>query len=518
MVVIGVDCSTTAAKAVVVDGAGRTLGSGSSPLQTSSPRAGWHEQDAPSWWTATQEAVGAAVASSGRAREVTAVCIAHQRESFVCLDEGGRPLRPAILWLDGRAGEQIAELGTPEVERLSGKPADTTPALYKIAWLAAHEPDTLRRTHQLLDTHGFLVHRMTGRWATSVSSADPLALLDVAVGDYAPELLAVAGLRRDQVPDLHRAGSVIGGLLPDVASAWGLEASVVVVAGLGDGQAAGLGANVVDADHGYLNLGTAVLLGTEQTGYRPSRDYRSLVSVTPGGTTLETFLSSGTYLPTWYRRAFGAPALGGAPDVHLEAAAADLAPGSGQLLTLPHWNAAQTPHWDPLATGAILGWRGVHGPAHLYRSLLEGVAFELRGQLDGLERGTGRTLVSLRAMGGGIRSPLWRQITADVLERPLAVCPEPEVSALGAAVVAAAAVGLHPDLVSAAAAMTRTGSVVEPDPATASAYGELRAIHQDLYALLRPALHRLAAVGAARTTRAAEARRTRTDHGQETAP
>ena len=472
--VIGIDCSTTAAKAVVIDADGQTVATGYVPLQTTSPRPGWHEQDAETWWAATTAAVRQAVSSSGRAADIAAICITHQRESFVCLDETGTPLRPAILWLDGRAQEQIDAFGSATVESLSGKPADITPALYKIAWLARHEPELLQRTYKIADTHGFLVHRMTGQWVTSISSADPLSLLDVTTQDYAESLLSLAGVRRDQMLDLQPAGHPISELTPGIAREWGLAPSTIVIAGVGDGQAAGLGANVVDSSHGYLNLGTAVLLGTERNGYQPSRDYRSLISVIDGNTTLETFLSSGAYLPNWFRRAFGGPGATGAPDPVLETAARALPAGSDHLLTLPYWNAAQTPHWDSLATGAIIGWRSAHTPAHMYRSLLEGVAFELRNQLDGLERATGQRLISLRGMGGGTRSALWVQIVADVLERPIELCTEPEISALGAAIVGHTAIGTLPGPQTGRRRHDLHRQVIEPDISTADTYGELR--------------------------------------------
>jgi len=232
-------------------------------------------------------------------------------------------------------------------------------------------------------------------------------------------------------------------------------------------------------------VGTALLVGTECPGYRPSRAYRTLISVTSGQTTLETFLSSGTYLPTWFRRRFGPVEANGAPDPELEAAAAAVPAGSDGLLTLPYWNAAQTPHWDPHASGLMLGWRGIHTKAHAYRSLLEGIAQEVRLQLDGLEAATGVRVQSLRAMGGGIRSQLFSQILADVLERPLELCAEPEISALGAAVVAMVGLGCYPDLPAAAAAMTRIGDTVHPDPSAAATYRRLGALHAQLYPRLR---------------------------------
>lgn len=496
--VIAVDCSTTGSKATVVDTAGRTVAAGSAPLTTTSPRPGWHEQDAGTWWPATDAAVRQALArlddDGGDRSRIAAVCVAHQRETFVAVDAGNQPLHPAILWLDGRATAEIERYGTAEVERLCGKPADITPALYKLAWVRRHWPEWLSGAHRVVDTHAFLVRELTGEWATSLSSADPLALIDITTRDYSPELLRIAGVDRRQLPVLHTAGSVIGPLTSTVAGGWGLGGSVVVVAGLGDGQAAGVGAQVLDPSTAYLNVGTALLLGTECRGYLPSRAYRSLLSVIDGNTTLETFLSSGNYLPSWFRRQFGPVEADGAPDPELEAAAAQIPAGAGGLLTVPYWNAAQTPHWDPHASGVMLGWRGAHTKAHAYRSLLEGIAQEVRLQLDGLEAATGHRVQSIRAMGGGIRSKLFSQILADVLERPLERCAEPEISALGAAVVAMAGIGAYPDLTSSSVAMTRIGRRIEPDARVADRYGRLREVHAQLYPRLRDVMRDLATV------------------------
>jgi xylulokinase len=482
--VLGIDCSTTGSKAVVFDLVGHTVAAGRSALTSSSPRSGWHVQDARSWWTATDTAVRQALAQVPDRGRLVALCITHQRESFVAVDDLNRPLHPAVLWLDARAGAEIAAFGTRETEQISGKPADITPALYKLAWVRRHRPEWLAGADHVLDTHAYLVRELTGRWDTSVSSADPLALLDVATRDWSDELLEVAGVRRTQLPQLHDAGTVLGALLPEVARSWGVPAQVAVVAGLGDGQAAGVGAGVLDSSKAYLNLGTAVIIGTEHRGYHASRSYRSLLSVIPGNTTLEVFLSSGTYVPTWFRRELGT-ASSEDPDPDLEMAATAVAPGADGLLTLPYWNAAQSPYWDPHASGAVIGWRGIHTRAHVYRSLLEGIAQELRLQLDGLEAATGASVSEFRAMGGGTRSPLFNQVLADTLERPLEICHESEISALGAAVVATVAVGAHSSLSAACAAMTRSGRTVHPDPDRGARYAALRTVHAQLYPQLR---------------------------------
>ncbi|MGV0743409.1 xylulokinase [Mycolicibacterium sp. XJ870] len=489
--VIAVDCSTTAAKAIVVDAKGEVVGSGAQALDTRSPAPHWFEQHAPDWWTATDQAVRQALGEIPDRSAVAAVCVTHQRETFVCLDADEKPIRPAILWMDGRADAETRRYGTQRVELLSGKPADITPGLYKLLWLRDHEPDTMARCHRIADVHTYLAHAMTGRWVSSTASVDPLALIDQATGDYSSELLELAGLHRAQLPDLVPTGASLGPLRSEITDAWGLDRDVVMVAGTGDGQAAGLGLAVTDPGVAYLVLGTAVVIGSETTSYLPARAYRSMISAIPGHTTAETFSSSGTYLPTWFRTEFGDPELAGAPDPELERDAAALPLGSEHLLTLPYWNGAQTPHWDSQASGITLGWRGCHTRAHFYRSLLEGIAFELRLQLDGLEAARGERVEVLRAMGGGARSTLWTQILADVFDRPLEVCASGEVSALGAAAVAFAAIGEYSSISEAASAIARTDAVVEPREDAAAGYAQLRTLYQRLYAETRGLLHNL---------------------------
>lgn len=489
--VIAVDCSTTAAKAIVVDTSGNLVGSGSERLDTRSPAPHWFEQHAPDWWTATDRAIRQALNDIDDRSAVRAICVTHQRESFVCLDADEQPIRPAILWMDGRADAEARRYGTERVELLSGKPADITPGLYKLLWLRDHEPDTLAACRRIADTHTYLVHAMTGRWVSSTASVDPLALLDQASGDYSDELLELAGLQRDQLPELVPTGTSLGTIHADLADAWGVGRDVVVVAGTGDGQAAGIGLGVTGPGAAYLVLGTAVAIGSETTSYLPARAYRSMVSAMPGQTTVETFSSSGTFLSTWFRQEFGDPELAGAPDPALERDAAAVPVGSERLLTLPYWNAAQTPHWDGRASGVTLGWQGCHTRAHFYRSLLEGIALELRSQLDGLEQARGQRVDVVRAMGGGARSTLWTQILADVFDRPLEVCASGEVSALGAAAIALEAIGEYSSLPEAAAAVARTDAIIDPIARNAEQYKQLRSVYGRIYSETRDLLHTL---------------------------
>ena len=176
------------------------------------------------WWDATVSAMTEVIASLDQPADVEAISISHQRESFVCLDADGNPTRPAILWVDTRAAEQIAQFGSARVAQVSGKPPDVTPAIYKMAWLRQHEPATLREAVQVGDVQAFLVQRLTGRWATSHGSADALGLFDLADLTWDDDLLAVAGVRREQLPELVPSGDLLATTTAELTRALGLPA------------------------------------------------------------------------------------------------------------------------------------------------------------------------------------------------------------------------------------------------------------------------------------------------------
>jgi xylulokinase len=491
--VIGVDASTTATKAVVWSREGRAVADGRAEFSLALPRPGWHEQDAEDWWRSTVAAVRGALQSVDPA-DVEAIGLTHQRETFACLDEQGRAVRPAIVWMDVRATSQVEQLGSEDVHRLTGKPADTTPALYKLLWLRQHEPETVKRTRWVVDVHAFLVNRLTGAWRTTTACADPLGLIDMGREDWSDDLLARVGLSRERVPALLAPGEIIGELSAVASELLGLPAGLPVVGGAGDGQSAGLGANVTRPGSAYLNLGTAVVAGTVSEHYAWDRAFRTLIGAVPRTYAMETLLQGGTYTVNWFLERIAtldAGRLGlGLKDVDLlEAAAARVGPGADGLLLVPYWASAQTPYWDPAARGVLFGLAGHHGKQHMFRALMEGIAFEQRLALEGMERGLGRPVEVLLTTGGGSRSRLWRQILADVTGKTVVACREPETTSLGAGIHAAAAVGWYASLVEAAEAMTGLGASHVPDEHAATRYDELFAIYREIYPRTAP-LHR----------------------------
>lgn len=461
--VIGIDCSTTASKAVVWDKTGRALATGRRGYGLNHVRSGWVEQNAPDWWEATAAALKDAVAEVGGNR-IAAIAITHQRETFACLNQQGEPIRPAITWMDIRATAEVDEFGTEDVHRITGKPPNPTPAWYKLLWLRKHEPETIARTAHVVDVAGYLVQKLTGEWATSWACADPLGLVDLQRFDYDDGLLARAGLTRNVVSKLLPPGAVAGGLKPAVATAIGLPAGLPVVVGAGDGQSAGLGCNVTRPGRAYLNLGTGTVSGVYAARYNHGMAYRTMGGPIPGTYIFETFIGGGTQNIVWFVEQLSGleNQHGKSPEQILQEAAATIPIGSAGLLCLPYWTGAMTPYWDGHARGAFVGLSGLHGKAHMYRAILEGIALEQRLLVEGVESATGRPIKEILMLGGGSRSPLWCQIMADVLGRPVKLVREQESTALGAGIHAAAAAGIHADIRTAADAMTGVEKQFEP--------------------------------------------------------
>jgi xylulokinase len=497
--VIGLDVSTTAAKAIVVDGRGTVLAEGRATFPLSNPGPLAWEQDASHWLEAALTSSAAAVSrlAPDARDEVVAIAIAHQRETFVVTDESCTPLAPAIVWMDGRSTPEVAaasrEADPDWIHQKSGKVPCTTPALYKIRMLLERlRPDIDRRHARALDVHAFLVRHLTGELVTSTASADPLGLIDMQTLTFDADLAALARLDARRLPALRRPGEVIAPLASETLARLGLRRPVMLVAGAGDGQAAGLGTGVVEEGEAYLNVGTAVVAGVPSLRYRAGRSYRTLVSAT-GDYLLEMDLKGGTLTLDWLAdRVLGRGTLEGTDArfqrlAALEGEAVGLGPGAGGLMALPYWAGVMNPHWDDDAGGALIGLRADHGPAHLYRAICEGLAFEERLGFELLERDTGR-VERIVVTGGAMQRHFLLQLFASAMGRPLSLSSTQEATALGAALLAFPAAGLATEARSAARAIAKSEPATPPGP-EAVRYRELyEGAYKRLFEALQPSL------------------------------
>jgi xylulokinase len=491
--VIGVDCSTTACKAVVWDASGRAVATGRRTYGLHHERSGWAEQNAEDWWKATAGALADAAKMVGGDR-IASIAITHQRETFVCLDKNARPIRPGIVWMDMRATAEVDEFGTEEVHRITGKPPNPTPAWYKLQWLKKHEPETIRNTAHLQEVAGYLVYHLTGDWASSWACVDPLGIINMQSFDYDDALLEDVGLNCSKVSKIHPPGSIVGQLSKTVAADIGLPAGLPIVISAGDGQSASLGCNVTRPGRAYLNVGTGTVSGVYSDTYSYDKAFRTMSGPIAGSYILESFIGGGTANITWFVEQLSG--IEATPEKSreqiLEAMAAEIPEGAEKLLSLPYWTGAMTPYWDGHARGAFVGLSGVHGKAHMYRAILESIALEQRLLTYGAEEATGQRIDDIILLGGGSRSPLWCQIFANVLGRTVRLSREQEGTALGAGIHAAAAAGFYKDVRSAANAMTGSEKHFDPDLESHARYQPIFEAYRGIYPGLKNTFHRLA--------------------------
>ncbi len=498
--VVGIDSSTTACKALAFDRQGRSIAEGRARLETSMPRPSWHEQSAQDWWTALGEALRA-VTGQVDAGRLAAVCIAPQRETFVAVDAQGEPLRPAIVWMDERSRPLLSgieqRLGAEWFHQETGKPLSGNLTVGKIAWLREQEPATYRRARRYLDVAGYLNYRLTGQYRTGWGCVDPMGMVDMRGQRWSPRILDYLGIEEGQLPEAFPPGTVVGEVQPEAAEFTGLPVGLPVVVGVGDGQSAGLGVKITHPGEAYLNLGTAVVSGAFSREYRTDRAFRSMYGGVPGTYVFETVLLGGAYTVRWFIDRFAEQLRIASSETWTEerfdAAIAHIPPGAQGLVLVPYWNSAMNPYWDAGASGIVVGWRGAHTLAHLYRAILEGIGYEQRLHTSGVEAALGEPVKRLIALGGGTRSRRWRQIIADITGKPVYQSGAGEAAALGAGILAALAVGFHSSVQAAAEVMSAVETVpLEPDPERHAFYSQVyEEVYRHLYPALQPYLSRL---------------------------
>ena len=493
--VIGLDCSTTGTKAIAFDRKGRIATGAHASAPLFSPKPGYYEQNSQNWWTSAQKALRTLTRAVDPER-IAALAISNQRETFVPLNEFGHPVRPAIVWLDERCKDEVEFfsniIGKERIQRITGKPVDYAPVVYRLAWMKKHEPDLFKKIHRICDVQTYLVWRLTGHFRTSWASADPLGLFDIRRKKWSPQIMRALELDENQLPEVFRPGSAIGKITKRAAKLTGLPPETAVIAGGGDGQAAGLGVNALTTEIAYLNLGTAVVAGIYGLQYKTGKAFRTMTSCSESGYYFECSLRAGTFAVDWLIKSILKIDPRRHPGIYeeLEQEARQVAAGSDGLLYLPYLCGVMNPYWDMNARGAFAGLSPSHHRGHMYRSILEGIAFEQRFAIHAVENSMDRKVHSLVAIGGGAASDLWCHIFADITGKNICIPKNTEASALGAAIAAAVGAGWYPSFQEAANAMTGIHTIIKPDFDNFRKYQELFPIYRRLYPCLKSAMDR----------------------------
>lgn len=491
---LGLDVSTTAVKALLLDATGRVVAQAARPLRLETPRALWAEQDPAAWWDGARASIRAALEAAGAdGAQVAAVGLTGQMHGLVALDEHGAVLRPAILWNDQRTSAQCDEIrhrvGRERLLRITGNDALTGFTAPKILWLRAAEPEVYSRIRHVLLPKDYVRYRLTGAFASDVADASGTLLLDLARRAWSEEVLAALEIPPSWLPEVFEGPAVTGTVSAEAAGATGLEAGTPVVAGGGDQAAGAVGVGAIAPGTVSLVLGTSgVVFATTAAPLadREGRVHAFCHAVPDRWHVMGVTLAAAGSLQ-WFHDAL-------CPDVafdELMAEAEEAPPGSDGLVFLPYLAGERTPYPDPYARGAFVGLTLRHGRGHLVRAVLEGVAFSLRQCLDLVHEVTGERAARLMVSGGGARSQLWCAILAAACGTPVEQLGEREGAAGGAALLAGVGAGVWPDVAAACAAAPVEARRVAVPAEGGAALAAARAVYDDLYATLKPTFARL---------------------------
>jgi xylulokinase len=489
--VLGIDVSTTATKAVLIDDAGSVRAIATSEYGVSRPRPLWSEQDPALWWEATIASVRGVLATPGvQPDAIAAVGLTGQMHGLVLLDRSARFLRPAILWNDQRTADACdlirRVVGPERLISITGNDALTGFTAPKLVWVHEHEPDTWRRVAHVLLPKDVVRLRLTGELATDKADGSGTILFELAARDWSPEMLADLEIERAWLPATFEGPQVTGAITSRASEATGLRVGTPVVAGGGDQAANAVGVGAIAEGTVALSLGTSGVIFAATSA--PVRDPLGRVhafchAVPDRWHLMSVMLSAGGSL-RWFRDAL-------APGETFDAlvnSAADVQAGTEGLWFLPYLTGERSPHPDPMARGAFVGLTIDHDRRHLTRAVIEGVAFGLRDGLELMLAAGMAVPTQIRASGGGIASPLWRQILADVLSAEIATVSTTEGAAHGAGILAAVGAGWFASVDDATRALVTAAPVASPGP-EAAGYAPAYEQYRRLYPALAPTFH-----------------------------
>ena len=499
---LAIDNGTQSVRALLFDLAGNLVGKGKVELEPYySEHPGWAEQDPEYYWRSLGEACRQLWASVDIDKsQIAGVSLTTQRGTLINVDAAGKPLRPAILWLDQRRADVAGRIQGPwgwlfklirEEETI-----DYFRSQAEANWITQQQPEIWARTHKFLLLSGFLTHRLCGRFADSVGSCvaylpfDYKRLCWAKPSDWKWQAIPV---RPDMLPELVKPGERIGAISAEASRHTGIPEGLPLIAAASDKACEVIGAGGVEPSTACLSYGTTATINTTRASYLETipliPPYPAAI---PDHYNTEVMVFRGFWMVSWFKEQFGHAErqrgleLGVEAETLFDELVESVPPGSMGLMLQPFWSPGiREPGLE--AKGSIIGFGDVHTRAHLYRAILEGLAYALRQGREKIEKRSGTRIERLRISGGGSQSDAAMQLTADIFNLPAERPHLYETSGLGAAIDCAVGLGLHPDFPTAIAAMTRVGKVFQPNPQAVAVYERLyREVYLRMYQQLRP--------------------------------
>ncbi|MFZ5829472.1 MAG: xylulokinase [Planctomycetota bacterium] len=497
-VFLGIDIGTSGTKTLAISEAGEILASSMEVYPCYAPKPLWSEQDPEDWWQATIRGVrGVMQMADLKPADVRAIGLSGQMHGSVFLDKNGKVIRRAILWNDQRTAAECAEIeqragGRKKLIKLVANPAMTGFTAPKILWLRNHEPKHFDKLRKVLLPKDEIRRRLTGEYATEVSDASGMLLLDVAKRTWSAKLLSALELDANLLGRCYESEDVTGQLTPEAAELLGLSTECVVVGGAGDCAAGAVGNGIVNKGVLSTSIGTSGVMFVHSDDVRidpEGRVHTFCHAVRGKWHMMGVNLSAGGSLQ-WFRnelcKSDTEAARLQACDVYdiLTAEAEAVPAGCQGLFFLPYLSGERTPHADPDARGCFIGLTLAHTRGHMLRAVMEGVTYSMRDSLEIFEE-LGVPVKQIRASGGGSRSPLWRQIQADVFGRKVVTINSEEGPAYGVALLAAVGAGAYKNIGEACKATIRVVSETAPERKAVKVYDRAMPVYQQLYRSLK---------------------------------
>ncbi len=507
-VFLGIDVGTSGTKTLAIDAKGKILAQAMATYPCHHPKPLWSEQDPDQWWQAAVKSVRAVVKEAQlKAADVKAIGLSGQMHGSVFLDRKNQVVRPAILWNDQRTAAECAEIeqragGRKQLIKLVANPALTGFTAPKILWLRNHEPRNFDKTVKILLPKDEIRRRLTGEFATEVSDASGMLLLDVVNRRWSKKLLTKLELDADLFAKCYESEEVTGQLTREAAKLLGLSTDCVVVGGAGDCAAGAVGGGIVRRGVVSTSIGTSgvVFVHSDTPEVDPLGRLHTFCHAVHGKWhMMGVTLSAGGSLQ-WFRNALCTADVAAARRKKIEfyeqlsIEAAKTPPGAEGLLFLPYLTGERTPHADPLARGAFVGLTLKHTRGHLVRAVMEGVTYSLRDCLAIIEE-QGVGVRQIRASGGGAKSAFWRQMQADMFGKTVVRMAADEGPAYGVALLAAVGAGEFKNVVEACEATVKTANQTKPNAAARRRYNEAFPVYQQLYRSLRDDFRAIAELG-----------------------
>lgn len=491
---IGIDLGTSGTKTVLFDAGGTVIAEATAEYPLYQPKNGWAEQDADDWARAGMDTLRAVIEKSGiDPGSVAGIGISGQMHGLVMLDEDGRPLRRSIIWCDQRTAKECGEItervGRERLIEITANPALTGFTASKILWVRNNEPEIYARCRHILLPKDYLRYRLTGLFATEVSDASGMQLLDVPGRCWSQEVLGALDIDPGLLGDMYESPQITGYVTAQAAAETGLAQGTPVVGGAGDNAAAAVGTGVVTDGRAFATIGTSgvVYAHSDKIAIDPKGRVHTFCCAVPGAWHIMGVMQAAGLSMQWFRNNLAQ----GMSYAELDELASKAPVGANRLIYLPYLMGERTPHLDADCRGVFFGLSAMHGTGDMARAVMEGVSYSMR---DGMEilKGMGVDISELYACGGGAKSAFWRQMLADVFGVKARTVKCTEGPALGVAVLAAVGAGIYPSVPEACRAMVHDRDELDPDMEKHADYDRFYRVYTGLYPKLKDSFKELA--------------------------